>query len=367
MDINNNYCIIMAGGVGSRFWPLSRNSVPKQFLDIIGVGKTFLQMTVSRFSRILPLENIYVVTSVLYKDLIEAQIPEIPKENILYEPYKRNTAPCVAYATYKLYDKNPDATVVITPSDHLIINDSVFEDCIKSVMEYASCHDELFTIGVRPTSPNTNYGYIQIDKNDVVELNGTNMNKIKTFTEKPNSDLAKVFYETGEFYWNSGMFIWNLKTIKQELETHLPGVATLFMAGEGKYNTPAEKAFILNVYENSTSISIDYGVMEKTQLAWVYPASFGWSDVGTWESLYEISGSEQDADKNLSRVENQLFSNCKGSVFYEKNKGKLLVAKDLKDYMVIDTDDVLMVCPRNDAAIKEILVSLAVEDKSKYL
>ncbi|MBP5210665.1 MAG: mannose-1-phosphate guanylyltransferase, partial [Bacteroidales bacterium] len=233
MDTKNSYCVIMAGGVGSRFWPLSRNSVPKQFLDIIGVGQTFLQMTVSRFSKIIPLENIYVVTSILYKDLIEKQIPQIPQENILYEPYKRNTAPCVAYATYKLYDKNPDATVVITPSDHLIIDDSNFENCIRSVMEYASSHNELFTVGVRPTTPNTNYGYIQIDKENFVDLAGTNMNKIKTFTEKPNKDLAKVFFETGEFYWYSGMFIWNLKTIKQELETHLPGVATLFMAGEG--------------------------------------------------------------------------------------------------------------------------------------
>lgn len=356
----------MAGGVGSRFWPVSRNAMPKQFLDIFGIGQTFLQMTVNRFSKFILPENIIIVSSLQYKDLIKEQVPQVLEENILLEPYKRNTTPCIAYATYKLFARNPKATVVVSPADHLIVNDSEFEQSIQNVMAYAETHDELFTIGVRPTSPNTNYGYIQINKDSFVDIQGTKMNRIKTFTEKPNADLAKVFLETGEFYWNSGMFIWNVKTIKKELESHQPEIATLFAAGEGKYNTPEEEAFIRNVYENSPSISIDYGVMEKTSLAWVYPASFGWSDVGTWISLYEIS-KNKDENGNVVAYETALTSSTENCIFYEKNPKKLLVAKNIKDFMVIDTDDVLLVCPREDAAIKEILVSLAVEDKAKYL
>lgn len=341
--------------------------MPKQFLDILGIGQTFLQMTVARFSKIIPVENILIVTSEKYQNLIREQVPEILEENILLEPYKRNTAPCIAYATYKLFAKNPEATVVISPSDHLIVNESAFESTISDVLKYASEHNELFTVGIRPSNPNTNYGYIQIDKNLVYNLNGTSMNKIKTFTEKPDIDLAKVFLETGEFYWNSGMFIWNLKTIKKELEHYLPEVATLFMSGKEKYNTPEESAFIQNVYENSPSISIDYGVMEKTKLAWVYPASFGWSDVGTWESLYEVSDHKKDSNANVISAQNALVADTEGCLLFEKNKDKLLVAKNLKNFMIVDTDDVLMVCPRNDAAIKEILASLVVEDKAKYL
>ena len=216
------YAVIMAGGVGSRFWPVSRNEMPKQFLDILGVGKTFLQMTVDRFAKIVPRKNIMIVTAAKYRELIEQQLPDIAPENVLYEPYKRNTAPCIAYATYKLISRHPDATVVVSPSDHFIADEGLFVDTVSSVMKYASANNELFTIGIKPTSPNVNYGYIQANKKKGFEYEGHKAYAVKTFTEKPDAELAKVFLDSGEFLWNSGIFIWNLKTIRSELEKCLP-------------------------------------------------------------------------------------------------------------------------------------------------
>ncbi len=364
---DNKYCIIMAGGVGSRFWPMSRGNMPKQFLDILGTGKSMLQMTIDRFSKIVPKENIFIVTAEKYRDIMPGQAEGIPSDNILYEPFKRNTAPCIAYATYKLLGKNPDATVVVTPSDHVIIGEDNFVETISAVMDYASSHDRLFTIGIKPTFPNTNYGYIQFNKEMKAEDSQKEGYQVKTFTEKPNLDLAKIFVESGEFLWNSGMFIWNLKTIKEELEHYLPEITELFSEqGEKVYFTDRENDFILHSYENSPSISIDYGVMEKTRKAWVFPADFGWSDIGTWESLYEYIGLK-DSSGNAVTAPQNIIDDDEGSMILEKNKEKLVVVKGLKDFMVIDTDDVLMVCPRDDAAIKEILVELTAQDKGKYL
>ncbi|MBR5432714.1 MAG: mannose-1-phosphate guanylyltransferase [Bacteroidales bacterium] len=360
------YAVIMAGGVGSRFWPVSRNGMPKQFLDILGVGKTFLQMTVDRFAKIVPKENILIVTAAKYKDLVAEQLPEIAPENVLLEPYKRNTAPCIAYATYKLISRNPDATVVVSPSDHYIADEGLFTDTVCSVMKYASTNNDLFTIGIKPTSPNVNYGYIQANKKRGFEFEGHKAYAVKTFTEKPDAELAKVFVDSGEFLWNSGIFIWNLKTIKGELENCLPNVASMFAAGEGLYYTDAEPAFINKVYEDSTSISIDYGVMEKTRKAHVFEGLFGWSDLGTWQSLYEQIPTK-DADRNAVQGEHNILTKVSGSVIYEGDSKKLVVVKGLKDYMVIDTADALMICPRDDASVKEILVDLAVKDKESYL
>lgn len=363
---NNFYAVIMAGGVGSRFWPVSRNEMPKQFLDILGVGKTFLQMTVDRFAKIVPRENILIVTASKYKELIERQLPDIVAENVLYEPYKRNTAPCIAYATYKLISRNPDATVVVSPSDHYIADEGLFVDTVASVMKYAATNDQLFTIGIKPTSPNVNYGYIQANKKHGFDFEGHKAYAVKTFTEKPDAELAKVFLDSGEFLWNSGIFIWNLKTIKGELESCLPKVASMFAAGEGLYYTDAEPAFINKVYEDSTSISIDYGVMEKTRKAHVFEGLFGWSDLGTWQSLYE-QVPKRNADNNAVQADHTILTKVSGSIIYEGDRRKLVVVKGLQDYMVIDTDDALMICPRDDAAVKEILVDLAVKDKESYL
>lgn len=362
----NYYAIIMAGGVGSRFWPVSRNGMPKQFLDILGVGKSFLQMTVSRFEKIVPIENILIVSSEKYKDTIAAQVPNILPQNVLLEPYKRNTAPCVAYGTYKLFSRNPNAVVVVSPSDHYIDDEKEFAETITTVLEHAASNDNLFTIGIQPTNPNVNYGYIQVNNKKNIEVNGHKAFAVKTFTEKPNADLAKVFIETNEFLWNSGMFIWNLKTIKSELEKCLPGVATLFAAGESLYDSPNEADFIEKVYGDSTSISIDYGVMEKTTKAWVFEGKFGWSDLGTWQALHEHIPTK-DNNQNAVQSDETILRKVERSVVYEGNSKKLVVVKGLKDYLVIDTKDVLMICPREDSAVKEILMDLAVEDKSQYL
>lgn len=363
----NYYCIIMAGGVGSRFWPVSRAEKPKQFIDILGLGKTFIQLTFDRYAAIMPKENILVVTSQRYETLVREQLPDILPENILLEPYKRNTAPCIAYATYKLYAKNPDATVVVAPSDHLITDEAKFQAVILTAFEEASKNDILYTIGIEPTRPETNYGYIQANKGFAKEVDGHTLWAVKTFTEKPDADLAKVFVDTGEFYWNSGMFIWNLKTIKNELERCLPEVTTLFKGGDALYGTEGETDFIRRVYEDCPSISIDYGVMEKTDKVWVIRATFGWSDIGTWGSIYEHSPN-RTPEGNIIRCGVSMIDDVRNSVIRCSKKDKLVVVRSLENMMVLDLDDVLLVCPREDKAIKDIVTDLSMKDKdSVYL
>ena len=354
----------MAGGIGSRFWPVSRNSKPKQFLDILGVGKSFLQQTFERSSQIIEKDNILIVTSIQYKELVMEQLPGINPDNVLLETYRRNTAPCLAYATYKILKKNPAATVVVAPSDHLIINDSLFLKTIENALEYAAGHNVLLTLGINPTRPETAYGYIQANKSEEVIIGDKPAYLVKTFTEKPNIELAGVFVKSGEFLWNSGIFIWNIQTIKKELEQHQPGIASMFSKGKDIYYTPSEAEFIKSVYEDCTSISIDYGIMEKTEKAIVYPASFGWSDLGTWEALY----SEADRDENGNHVvgEETLVSDVKGSVVVTQEKNKLVVVKGLQNFMVINTDDVLLVCPREEAAFKGVLTDLPLNEFMKY-
>lgn len=360
----NNYCIIMAGGIGSRFWPVSRNSKPKQFLDILGVGKSFLQQTYERFSNIIDKDNIIIVTSLNYKDLVIEQLPGINQDNVLLEPYRRNTAPCIAYATYKILEKNPAATVVVAPSDHLIVNDKLFLDTIENALEYAGGHNVLLTLGITPTRPETAYGYIQANKSEKVTIGDKPAYMVKTFTEKPNDELAEVFVKSGEFLWNSGIFIWNLQAIKNELELHQKGIASMFSKGSGLYYTQAEQDFIKSVYEDCTSISIDYGIMEKTEKAVVYPATFGWSDLGTWESLY----SEASRDERGNHVvgDETMVSDVNDSIILTQEKKKLVVVKGLKNYMVVNTEDVLLICPREEAAFKSILTDLPLNEFMKY-
>ncbi|MEN6619598.1 MAG: mannose-1-phosphate guanylyltransferase [Rikenellaceae bacterium] len=360
----NHYCIIMAGGIGSRFWPISRNSKPKQFLDILGMGKSFLQQTFERFARIIPVENILVVTSRQYKDLVMEQIPEILPEHVLLEPYRRNTAPCISYATYKLLQKNPKATVVVAPSDHLIINEDVFLVTINNGLHYADKHNILMTLGVKPTRPETAYGYIQANMNMPVDMDGNLAYGVKTFTEKPNIDLAKVFIDSGEFLWNAGIFIWNLQTIKSEFEKLQPDIANLFSVGEKFYYTERETEYINQVYEECSSISVDYGIMEKTDKAIIYPVSFGWSDLGTWESLYAQVG--KDNNNNHIQSEDNLLTNVSNSIVVSEEKEKLIVINGLDNYMVINTDNVLMICPRDESIFKNILTDLPFKNFNNY-
>lgn len=364
MGRENNYCIIMAGGIGSRFWPISRNSRPKQFLDILGTGSSFLQETFRRFQRIIPTDNILIVTSEQYGELVKEQLPQMKDENILLEPHRRNTAPCIAYATYKLLKKNPDATVVVAPSDHLIINEEVFLKTIESALEHAAVHDELFTLGIKPTRPETGYGYIQINRNERMTVNGNEAYGVKTFTEKPNAELAKVLVESGEFLWNSGIFVWNLKAISGELEKYLPEIANSFKDGIPFYYTEKEQDYIKGIYEGCNGISIDYGVMEKTEKSWVFEASFGWSDLGTWHSLY--CQSDKDENNNMIKATATMLDRVDDSLIVTENKEKLIVVKGLSNYMVVDTEDVLMICPRNDADFKNVITDLAVNELNKY-
>ncbi|MBR0500233.1 MAG: mannose-1-phosphate guanylyltransferase [Bacteroidales bacterium] len=356
----------MAGGIGSRFWPASRQSKPKQFIDILGVGRTFLQMTFDRYARIVPPENIIIVTAERYAKLVREQLPDVSDDNVLLEPYKRNTAPCVAYATYKLFSRNPDATVVVAPSDHLIIGDEQFQDTIRTALENAEHSMNLYTIGIDPTRPETNYGYIQINKAVTKRIGRHESYQVKTFTEKPNADLAKVFLETREFFWNSGMFIWNLKAIKAELERCLPEVTTLFRGGEQFYYTPAESDFIRRVYEDCPAISIDYGVMEKTQKAWVFLSDFGWSDLGTWDAVYERVA--KDSDGNVISGGVPMVDDVRGSIVLCDDRRKLVVARGFENLMVIDLKDVLLVCHRDDKTVKDIVTDLTMRDKiDRYL
>lgn len=354
----------MAGGVGSRFWPVSRNAKPKQFLDFFGTGISFLQQTYNRFAKIVPPENILIVTSEQYDALVKEQLPQLPHENILLEPHRRNTAPCIAYATYKLQKKNPNATVVVAPSDHLIINEDVFLDTIAAALEYAHDNDDLFTLGIKPTRPETGYGYIQTNRAQEKQIGASRVFSVKTFTEKPDKELAKVFLASGEFLWNSGIFVWNVKAIAQELEKHLPDIANQFKDIIPYYYTEKEEEYIKGIYEGCNGISIDYGVMEKTSRSWVFETSFGWSDVGTWEALYHLG--EKDEDNNLMSVGDSMIDRVEGSVIVSNEEDKLVVVKGLKDYMVINTDDVLLVCPRDEVEFKNVITDLTVNEFNKY-
>lgn len=361
---NNHYCIIMAGGPGTRFWPVSRSQKPKQFLDILGTGKTFIQQTFERFARIIPSENILVVTSHLYKDLVMEQLPQILPEHVLLEPYRRNTAPCMAYATYKLLKKNPNASVVVTPGDHLIFNDEIFTQTIDNALRFTDKNDVLITLGIKPYRAETAYGYIQANKTKHISINGNVAYSVKTFTEKPTADLAEVFVNSGEFLWNSGMFIANLRTLVEELESHQPDIALLFGEGESLYYTPGESAFVNKVYEECKSISIDYGIMEKTEKAIVYPVSFGWSDIGTWESLYGLN--KRDEEGNFVRGSERLLKNVTNSIVYSQDHKQVVIAANLDNFMIVNTDDLLLICPRDESVIKSIFTDLPLSNLGKY-
>ncbi len=283
--MDNRYVIIMAGGVGSRFWPLSRSEKPKQFLDILGKGETLIQQTYRRFRATCPEKNIFVVTSADHKDLVLEQL-DIDPSHVLGEPLRRNTAPCIAYGTFRILKENPNAIIAVTPADHLIIKEDKFCEEIQSCFEFAGSNDALITLGIKPDRPETGYGYIQADQKKPVHGHG-NLLKVKTFTEKPDIDLARVFLESGDFYWNSGIFVWNIKSIISAFEKYLPDTYSVFDEGRNYFGTEEEKSYISKTYTECKSISIDYGIMEKADNVYVKCTDIGWSDLGTWSSLYE--------------------------------------------------------------------------------
>ena len=351
----------MAGGIGSRFWPISRTNYPKQFLDILNTGRTLIQATYDRFAKFIPAENIYVVTSEQYKDIITKQLTEIPEENILYEPSRKNTAPCIAYISHKLMRLNANANLICAPADHLIFDDEGFRKVCTEALHFTSHIKALLTLGIKPTNPNTGYGYIQFDQHAVSE----NIYKVKTFTEKPDHELAKTFMTSGDFLWNAGIFVWQIKNIIKAFEKYLPEINEVFEAEKIHFNTIKEKEAIDRIYPQCVNISIDYGIMEKADNVYVMPASFGWSDLGSWASAYD--NLEKDYLGNAVAGNNVIVIDATNNVVHADNK-KLVLLQGLDDFVVVDTKDVLMICKKEkEQEIKEYVAEIKRNKGDKYL
>ena len=402
----NNYCVIMAGGVGSRFWPFSRNKKPKQFLDFFGTGRSLLQMTIDRFRPIVPIENILIVTNVIYRDLVLEQIPDLKAEQVLCEPARRNTAPCIAYAAARIKAmeamrrKGDEAMrrktrIVVAPSDHLILQEETFRQTIQQGFDFIENNDALLTLGMKPTRPETGYGYIQMGevaypkplpegkgkaypkplpegkgllgeeaRGESLEAKGEMICKVKAFTEKPNLELAKVFLESGDFLWNSGIFIWSLDSILNAFQEFLPEMANKFAEGDKVMGTADEDAFIQQMFPTCPSISIDYGVMEKAKNVHVIPSDFGWSDLGTWGSLYELS--DKDENENVTLHSDATYYDSHGNIV-TLPKGRLAVVQGLEDSIVAESDGVLLICKRDaEQQIRQFFMDAEVKFEGKF-
>lgn len=355
---NEKYCVIMAGGIGARFWPKSRQTMPKQFLDILGTGKSFIRHTYERFAKIVPDANFLVVTNQRYKDLVLEHIPELKPEQVLCEPVGRNTAPCIAYAAYTLLKKAPNAEMIVTPADHLILNEEDFRSVISECLDFAARHDVLMTVGIKPTRPDTGYGYIQVSDDSPIS-------KVKCFTEKPNLELAQTFLQCGEFFWNSGIFIWKVSTIVEAFRKYLPEHDMLFSGVTRALGTDAELNVVSMAFSECRAISIDYGVMEKADNVFVRCGDFGWSDVGTWGSVYQHA--RKDRYANAAPAEGCYLYDTRSSIISLPEQ-KVAVISGLKEYIVVDTDDVLMICPRSEEQnIKKYIDEVKFHTGDKYI
>ena len=363
---HNNYCVIMAGGIGSRFWPYSRTEKPKQFLDFFGTGHSLLQMTVDRFRPIVPIENVLIVTNVAYKEIILEQIPDLKEEQILCEPVRRNTAPCIAYAVSaikakgeRLKVKGESIRIVVAASDHLILEEEKFRQTILKAFDFVGTHEAICTLGMEPTRPETGYGYIQRDTlnwgstqvNTSTLYRKTNVNgptiegifPVKEFKEKPDLETAKQYLASGDYLWNSGIFIWSLETIEKAIATYMPEVAEIFARGEGVIGTKEEGRWIEENFPKCPNISIDYGIMEKADNVFVIPSSFGWSDLGTWGSLYELS--EKDEHGNVSLHSTAHFHDAEGNIVVLE-KGKTAIVQGVKDMIIAEENGALLICKK---------------------
>ncbi|KGN95653.1 hypothetical protein HQ39_05300 [Porphyromonas sp. COT-108 OH2963] len=350
---SNHYCIILAGGVGSRFWPLSKASQPKQFIDVLGTGKSFIRMTFDRLSPLFPTENFYVMTGEAYREDVLAELPMLKAHQVLTEPERRNTAPCIAYAAYKLKQKDPNALLLVTPSDHYIADEGRFRDCIAKQLEDAEKEDALFTIGIRPTYPAIGYGYIEVEQS-IMRLNRSQ--PVLQFKEKPSLPVAVDMLAKGNYLWNSGMFIWKASVFTSALEAHLPEVSSLF-APISSYNTPQESADVRLAFLRSPSVSIDYGLIEKAHNVKVAPSDFGWSDLGTWESLYRQLDKD-DAENAVSapKAKEVDLRECRNLLVKSSSPNKRLVLYGIEDMLVVDTPETLFISRRGDeAAMHEII------------
>lgn len=356
----HRFCVIMCGGIGSRFWPYSRTSRPKQFIDFLGTGRSLLQMSYDRILPIVPKENVVIVTNRQYAELIKEQLPELSESQILFEPARRNTAPCIAWAAYHIHAIDPEASMIVTPSDHLITREGEFEKSVLQGFDFVEHKEALLTLGIKPTRPETGYGYIQIGKEVAPDIL-----KVKTFTEKPNRELAKVFLESGEFFWNSGIFLWRTKTILDSFQNHASEIARVFEEGANVYNTPKEDAFINEKFPGCMNISIDYAIMEKDKNVYVECVNFGWNDLGTWSALFD--NSPKNRDGNVVQNCKVLSYNSEGNIF-AVSSDKLIVVDGLKDYIVADAGDVLLICPKsNEQSIKQMVNDAKMKFGEKYL
>lgn len=350
----------MCGGIGSRFWPYSRTGKPKQFIDFFGTGRSLLQMTYDRMLPLVPPENILVVTNARYIDLVKEHLPMLSDSQILLEPDRRNTAPCIAWATYHIAARNPDASIIVTPSDHLITRESVFEQCVNRGFDFIEQNDALLTLGITPTRPETGYGYIQIGQEIEPDLM-----KVKTFTEKPDLELAKVFVESGEFFWNAGIFLWRASVIKEALKRYLPDLSSQFEQGEDVFATDRETSYIADIFPACPSISIDFGVMEKADNVYVECVDFGWSDLGTWGSLFD--NSPKNITQNVTQKCNVIAYNSSGNIFMAPDD-KLVVVSGMKDFIVADAGDVLLICPKaEEQRIRQMVNDVHQRFDDKYM
>jgi mannose-1-phosphate guanylyltransferase len=363
MKKEHTYCVIMAGGIGSRFWPMSRTVYPKQFLDFLGLGRTLLQQTYDRFLSICPKENILVVTNDQYADIVRKQLPDIAEHQVLREPSRRNTAPCVAYANHVIAKRDPEAAIIVAPSDHLVLRPEAFEETITIALRQATSKDCLVTLGIMPSRPDTGYGYIQFTEE--ADTAHTRVKRVKTFTEKPDHDTAVRFLESGDFLWNSGIFIWSLKSIRKAFQQNLPEMEAQFAAGGDAYGTPAEAGFIRDTYGDCANISIDYGIMEKAENVYVVTSDFGWSDLGTWGSLY--THLPKDEQGNAAVGDRVMLYDCSGNVVHVHDD-RLVVLQGLEDHIVVSTDDALLVCRKQDEQkIRQFVNDVKAESGEKYV
>ena len=356
----NNYAVIMAGGIGSRFWPMSKITFPKQFLDILGTGETLIQQTFNRLEKICPAKNILVVTNTNYKQLCLEQLPNVVESNILCEPAMRNTAPCVGYAAFKIQSMNEHANMIIAASDHIILKEAEFVRVVNDCLDLTAKNDVLLTLGIMPSRPDTGYGYIQFT--DTKLANHKKARKVKTFTEKPNQELALNFLDSGDFLWNSGMFIWSAKSISLAYRKHLRDMYDLFEEGKEFYNTNKEREYIDRVFPGCKNISIDYGIMEKSDNVYVYPADFGWSDLGTWGSLFTHLPS--DNNNNAVQGDKVMLYDCTDNIIKVPHD-KLVVLQGLQGYIVVENEGTLLVCKKEDEQkIKQFVADLKTKGKT---
>lgn len=359
--MENNYCVIMGGGIGSRFWPFSRENKPKQFLDFFGVGRSLLQMTVDRFAKIIPKENIYIVTNQKYQSLVKEQLPLLRDDQILLEPARRNTAPCIAYAAYHIKACNPQANIVVAPSDHLILKEEEFLSAVQKGLNFVKENDSLVTLGVKPSRPETGYGYIQNSETMHGEFT-----KVKTFTEKPDVELAKVFMESGEFFWNSGLFMWNVNTILEAIRKFLPDISARFDMGSYKFNTSEERSFIEEHFSYCPNVSIDYGVMEKADNVYMLCVDFGWADLGTWGSIFDIAS--RDESNNAVLKTNTLLYETGNNIIALEDKERLAVIQGLDGYIVAESGNILLICKKDEEQrIKQYMADAQIKYGGEFI